>query len=123
MERIDSFAVPESLDRRTRSATATCRSTSSRPTRNATSAYSAYYAAGLRACSSSTSGLTEVGRFIDEGGNNFWGIEQFTTSQGKRLIAASDRDHGLYLFEYTGPRKGYVAPAQPPRACRPRRRT
>jgi len=41
-------------------------------------------------------------RFIDEGGNNFWGIEQFTTSQGKRLIAVSDRDHGLYLFEYTG---------------------
>jgi hypothetical protein len=47
------------------------------------------------------SGLTEVGRFIDRGGNNFWGIEQFTRN-GKRLIAASDRDHGLYLFEYTG---------------------
>ncbi len=50
-------------------------------------------------------GLRERGRFIDEGGNNFWGIEQFMTVRRKRerLIAASDRDFGLYLFRYTGP--------------------
>jgi Ca2+-binding RTX toxin-like protein len=48
-------------------------------------------------------GLEEVGKFIDKGGNNLWGVEQFTTPQGERLVAASDRDFGLYLFRYTGP--------------------
>jgi hypothetical protein len=46
--------------------------------------------------------LKETGRYIDEGGNNFWGVEQFTY-RGNRLIAASDRDYGLYVFDYTGP--------------------
>jgi Ca2+-binding RTX toxin-like protein len=36
-------------------------------------------------------------------------VEQFTTPQGERLIAGSDRDFGLYLFRYTGP-----GAAQPP---------
>jgi hypothetical protein len=48
-------------------------------------------------------GLREVGRFIDEGGNNFWGVEQFTDTSGNRLIAGSDRDYGLYIVRYTGP--------------------
>ena len=52
---------------------------------------------------SATAGSSEVGAFIDEGGNNFWGVEQFTTPQGERLFAGSDRDYGLYLFRYTGP--------------------
>jgi len=46
-----------------------------------------------------------TGAFADEypaSEVGFWGIEQFTTPGGKRLLAASDRDHGLYLFEYTG---------------------
>ena len=47
--------------------------------------------------------ITEQGAFIDEGGNNFWGIEQFTTGDGQRLMAASDRDGGLYILRYTGP--------------------
>jgi hypothetical protein len=47
-------------------------------------------------------GLRETGRYIDEGGNNFWGVEQFTY-RGNRLIALSDRDYGLYVFDYTGP--------------------
>ena len=46
--------------------------------------------------------IAEVGSFIDEGGNNFWGVEQFTQG-GERYIAGSDRDFGLYLFRYTGP--------------------
>ena len=31
------------------------------------------------ACSFGADGLEEVGKFIDKGGNNFWGVEQFTT--------------------------------------------
>ena len=51
---------------------------------------------------SATDGLDEVGKFIDKGGNNFWGVEAFDGPEGGRLIAPSDRDFGLYLFRYTG---------------------
>ena len=47
-------------------------------------------------------GLTEQGKFIDEGGNNFWGVEQFNLAN-QRYFAGSDRDYGLYIFRYTGP--------------------
>ena len=41
-------------------------------------AYSSYYAGGVRVLSfGRQSGLDEVGKFIDKGGNNFWGMEQF----------------------------------------------
>jgi Ca2+-binding RTX toxin-like protein len=71
------------------------------PTENV--AYSSYYAGGMRVFNFGDGGLFETGRFIDEGGNNFWGVEVFTTPQGDRLFAGSDRDFGLYLFRYTGP--------------------
>jgi hypothetical protein len=45
--------------------------------------------------------LAEVGRFIDEGGNNFWGVQVFE-HEGQEYVAASDMDHGLYIFKYTG---------------------
>ena len=71
------------------------------PTQNV--AYSSYYSGGMRVFTFGPGGLIEQGKFIDEGGNNFWGVEQFTTSSGERLFAGSDRDYGLYLFRYTGP--------------------
>ena len=67
-------------------------------------AYASYYAGGLRVLRfSRADGLEEVGKFIDDGGNNFWGVEQFTDAAGNRLIAGSDRDYGLYIVKYTGP--------------------
>ena len=37
---------------------------------------------------------------------HLWGVEQFThtnrAGKQQRLIAASDRDHGLYIYRYTG---------------------
>lgn len=45
--------------------------------------------------------LREVGRFIDDRGNDFWGVQVFTHG-GKEFVAASDRDYGLYIFQYTG---------------------
>jgi hypothetical protein len=48
-------------------------------------------------------GLSEVGAFIDEGGNNFWGVEVHKHPDGQKYVLASDRDHGLYIFQYTGP--------------------
>jgi len=46
-------------------------------------------------------GLTEVGHFIDEGGNNFWGVEVHQHPNGQKYVLASDRDSGVYIFQYT----------------------
>jgi hypothetical protein len=63
--------------------------------------YISYYAGGLRVVDIVNDELVEVGHFVDEGGNNFWGVQAFIGSDGKEYVAASDRDHGLYIFQYT----------------------
>jgi hypothetical protein len=63
--------------------------------------YVSYYAAGVRVIDVSSGKIVEKGAYIDEGGNNFWGIEAFTAADGQEYIAASDRDLGLYLFKHT----------------------
>jgi hypothetical protein len=65
-------------------------------------AYFSYYAGGFRVARIENDRLVETGRFIDEGGNNFWGV-QVWQKDGKEYVLASDRDYGLYIFEYTGP--------------------
>jgi hypothetical protein len=65
-------------------------------------AYSSYYAGGIRAFSFGDNGLEPTGTYIDTN-NDFWGIEQFTTANGERLLAGSDRNVGLYLLRYDGP--------------------
>lgn len=42
--------------------------------------------------------ITEAGRYVDANGNNFWGVH-VTEDE---LILGSDRDSGLWIFEYTG---------------------
>jgi hypothetical protein len=67
-------------------------------------AYFAHYSGGIRVTRFNDTSITEVGRFIDEGGNDFWGV-QLTDKfvGGDRVVAYSDRDYGLYLATYTGP--------------------
>jgi hypothetical protein len=64
-------------------------------------AYYSYYAGGFRVTRIVNNELVEVGHFIDQGGNNFWGVQVFE-HQGQEYVAASDRDFGLYIFRYTG---------------------
>jgi len=66
-------------------------------------AYFSYYSGGFRVAQIRDGRLVETGSFIDEGGNNFWGVQVFKY-RGKEYVAASDRDYGLYIFEYTGRR-------------------
>jgi hypothetical protein len=66
-------------------------------------AYFSYYSGGLRVAKYGSQGLTEVGAFIDEGGNNLWGVD-ILRRKGKTYVLASDRDFGLYIFQYTGRR-------------------
>jgi hypothetical protein len=64
-------------------------------------AYISYYAAGFRVVTYGPNGIQEVGAFIDEGGNNFWGVEVWHDEHGTEYVLASDRDYGLYIFQYT----------------------
>ena len=109
-EHLDAFAIPEALDPRfaTDFGDLSIHEFATDPTENL--AYSSYYAGGIRVLRfSRENGLEQVGAWIDDGGSNFWGVEQFTTPQGERLIAGSDRDYGLVILRYTGP-----GAAQPP---------
>ena len=69
--------------------------------------YFSYYSGGFRVARIQPDGvggfdLNEVGRFIDAGGNNFWGV-QVWQHNGQEYVLASDRDFGIYIFRYTGP--------------------
>jgi hypothetical protein len=67
-------------------------------------AYYAHYSGGIRVTTIDATSIQEVGRFIDRGGNDLWGVEltgKFVND--RRVVAFSDRDYGLYLASYTGP--------------------
>jgi hypothetical protein len=67
-------------------------------------AYLSYYSAGIRALRYTNTGLEEVGHFIDEDGNNFWGVEVHRLpASSDTLILGSDRDSGIWIFRYSGP--------------------
>ena len=63
--------------------------------------YFSYYSGGFRVLEIQNEKLVEVGRFIDEGGNDFWGVQVFKGADGLEYVAASDMDFGLYIFRYT----------------------
>jgi hypothetical protein len=70
-------------------------------------AYLSYYSGGMRAldivCSDpsdeSTCELEEVGGYLDEHGNDFWGVEAYRRSgSSSTFVLGSDRDSGLWIF-------------------------
>ena len=69
-------------------------------------AYLSYYSGGLRVIRYSAEGIEEVGHYIHENGNDFWGVEVHRLREGafagQTLVLASDRDSGLWIFRYTG---------------------
>jgi hypothetical protein len=100
---VDHYAIPEAMDEQfaTGFGDLSVHEFATDPQVNL--AYSSYYAGGLRVMSFGDQGLDEVGKFIDDGGNDFWGVEAVNHPAAGRLIALSDRDFGLYLARYTGP--------------------
>ncbi len=105
---VDAYAIPQAMDPAfaTGFGDLTVHEFATDATENL--AYSSYYAGGMRVFSFGDNGLDPVGTYIDQG-NDFWGVEDFTTANGERLIAGSDRNVGLYVLRYTGP----GAPARP----------
>ncbi len=103
-EELDAFAIPESLDARFASdfGDLSIHEFATDPTENL--GYVSYYSGGIRVLRfSRADGLQQTGAWIGPNGSNFWGIEEFTTPAGERLIAGSDRDFGLVILRYTGP--------------------
>ena len=105
LEIIDSYAVPEALDEGFAETWGilSVHEVKTDPRPNKRLAYISYYNAGARVVEFSDAGLEEVGFFIDEGGNHFWGTfpHQFQ-GQGAPFLLFSDRDRGLYILRYTG---------------------
>ncbi|CAA9491014.1 MAG: hypothetical protein AVDCRST_MAG67-1376 [uncultured Solirubrobacteraceae bacterium] len=99
IEQIDTFAIPESQDARysTRFGDLSVHEVAMDPDQSSRLAYVSYYAGGFRILRYGRNGLQEVGAFIDEGGNNFWGVEVHKM-RGRQYVLASDRDYGLYIF-------------------------
>jgi hypothetical protein len=102
---LDTYAIPEAHDEdfAIGFGDLSVHEAATSPTDN-TLVYFSYYAGGFRVARIDTVAqtLNEVGHFIDDEGNNFWGVQVFD-HDGDEYVAASDRDFGLYIFEYTGP--------------------
>jgi hypothetical protein len=103
IKQLDTFAIPESQDPAFASGFGhlSVHEVAMDPRPGSNLAYLSYYAGGFRVLSYSGKGLKEVGAFIDSGGNNFWGVEVHKHPNGQYYVLASDRDYGLYIFQYT----------------------
>ena len=66
-------------------------------------AYFSWYAGGFRVFDiSDPANPAELGHYIDAAGNNFWGVALAEDQNGGRIVLASDRDYGLFIFRFTG---------------------
>ena len=104
MQELDTYAIAESQDAASSSGRGwlSVHEVATDPDRDL--AYFSYYAGGFRVVSySRAAGIREVGRYIAEGGNNFWGVEVHKHPNGEKYILASDIGSGLWIFQYTGP--------------------
>jgi hypothetical protein len=100
ISQIDTFTVPEAQDPDFASGfgTLSVHEVAMDPNPARKLAYISYYSAGFRILKYGNGGLQEVGAFIDEGGNNFWGVEVHNIGK-EQYVLASDRDFGLYIFQ------------------------
>jgi hypothetical protein len=105
MRQVSAWAIPKALDPRYATGFGALSIHEFAPDPVERLAYISYYSGGLRVVSYGEQGIKEVGAFIDQGGNDFWGVE-FAHIEGNDYIVASDRDYGFYLFRYTGPHSG-----------------
>jgi hypothetical protein len=105
LQEIDAYAVPEALDPEFAEGfgNLTVHEVETDPRANVNLAYLSYYDAGFRVVKFGKKSIREVGHFIDEDGNDFWGIVPVQLKgRGAPLLLLSDRDSGLWIFRYTG---------------------
>jgi hypothetical protein len=110
LEEQDTYAVPEALDPKfaTGFGNLTVHEVKTDPRQGKYLAYASWYDAGLRVMQFGPGGIREVGHYIGEGGNDFWGVfpmlpgKSSTASSARPMLLMSDRDSGLWIFRYTG---------------------
>jgi hypothetical protein len=129
LKELGTYAVPEALDPAYASGFGdlTVHEVKTDPRQGKDVAYFSYYAAGLRVATFGNKGIREVGHYIADGGNNFWGVYPLCTGacakhvkdaygsdsadspastaadkEKRPLLLLSDRDSGLWIFRYTG---------------------
>lgn len=113
LEEIDTYAIPESLDPAFSEGFGdlSVHEVATDPRHNI--GYLSYYAGGFRVIEfDRRHGIKEVGHFIAEDGNNFWGVQIVDRKHRGRhrgggdddfpLVLASDIDSGLWIFRFTG---------------------
>jgi hypothetical protein len=102
LEELDTYAIPEAHDPRFAEGFGdlSVHEVAMSKERNDL-AYFSYYAGGFRVAKIQNGRLVEVGSYIARNGNNFWGV-QVLRREGQEYVLASDRDYGLYIFEYIG---------------------
>ena len=104
MEQVDAYAIDEALDPAFASGfgVLSVHEVAVDPYKR-NLAYLSYYSGGMRVIEYGAGGLEEVGHYVDEDGNDFWGIEVHKLRQLKKptVILGSDRDSGLWIFQYS----------------------
>ena len=105
LEEIDNYSIPEAIDPAHASGSGTMSVHEVAMDKAQNLAYLSWYDAGIRVVRFGSSGIEEVGHYIDDGGNDFWGVEAHRLpgdSTETTYILGSDRDTGLWIFRYTG---------------------
>ncbi|MEO6652559.1 MAG: hypothetical protein ABIP17_07875 [Ilumatobacteraceae bacterium] len=105
LEEVDNYSIPEAIDPAFASGSGTMSVHEVAMDKAVDLAYLSWYDAGIRVVKFGSSGIEEVGHYIAEGGNDFWGVEAHRLpgdSTETTYILGSDRDSGLWIFRYTG---------------------
>ena len=105
LEEVDNYSIPEAIDPAFASGFGTMSVHEVAVDKALDLAYLSWYDAGIRVVKFGSSGIEEVGHYVDAGGNDFWGVEAHRLPGDPTettYILASDRDSGLWIFRYTG---------------------
>ncbi len=105
LEEVDNYSIPEAIDPDFASGFGTMSVHEVAMDKAENLGYLSWYDAGIRVVKFGPSGIEEVGHYIDDDGNDFWGVEAHrlpADSTETTYILGSDRDSGLWIFRYTG---------------------
>ena len=89
LEQIGAYAIPEALDPAFASGfgNLTVHEVKTDPRAGVNRAYLSYYDAGLRVVQFGASGISEIGHYIGDGGNDFWGVYPLARSEANLQAA------------------------------------
>ncbi len=105
LQTLDSFAIDETIDPAHATGSGTMSVHEVAMDKELDLGYLSWYDAGIRVVSFGPEGIEEVGHYVAEGGNDFWGVEAHRLPGDpteQTYILGSDRDSGLWIFRYTG---------------------